>query len=176
VNLLARRPGNRIAQWVRYGAVSLVATATSLTVLGALVSSTTMPAGVANVLATAVGAVPSFELNRRWVWQRTGPRSVRNEMVPFWILSLAGLALSTLAVTLTAAWASTTGLHGVTRTAAIEAANLAAWGSLWVVQFLILDRFLFRPSQTRPSRTRPSQTGAPASVTTLTSHRTDEAA
>jgi putative flippase GtrA len=156
---------------VRYGTVSLLATATSLTVLGVLVSSTAMPAGIANVIATAVGAVPSFELNRRWVWQRSGPRSVRNEVVPFWLLSLAGLALSTFAVTLTAASASTAGLDGAARTAAIEAANLAAWGSLWVAQFLILDRFLFRPSLTPPSRT-----AAPASVTPITTHRTDEAA
>ena len=69
-----------------------IPTVTSLTVLGVIVSSTSVPAGIANVLATAVGAVPSFELNRRWVWQRTGRRSVRNELAPFWLLSLAGLA------------------------------------------------------------------------------------
>ena len=167
----AHRTGGRVAQWLRYGTVSMVATATSLTVLGVLVSTTSVPAGIANVLATAVGAVPSFELNRRWVWKRTGPRSVRNEVVPFWLLSLAGLALSTLAVSLTAAWAGSSGLDGAARTVAIEVANLAAWGSLWVAQFLILDRHLFRPSLIRPS-----QTGAAASVTTITSHRTDEAA
>ena len=27
----------------------------------------------------------------------------------------------------------------------VEAANVAAFGSLWVVQFVILDRFLFKP-------------------------------
>ncbi len=137
-----------IAQWLRYGTVSLVATATSLAVLGILVSTTSMPAGVANVIATAVGTVPSFELNRWWVWQRTGPRSVRNQLVPFWLLSLAGLALSTLAVSLTAVGRAPPGSTAAQKhTAAIEAANLAAWGSLWVAQFLVLDRLLFRPSQ-----------------------------
>jgi putative flippase GtrA len=139
---------NRVRQWLRYGTVSLIATATSLTVLGVLVSTTTVPAGLANVIATAAGAVPSFELNRRWVWRRTGRRSVRGELVPFWLLSLTGLALSTLTVSLTAAWASAAGLHGAARTAAIELANVAAWGSLWVAQFVILDRILFRSSVT----------------------------
>jgi putative flippase GtrA len=133
---------------VRYGTVSLIATVSSLTVLGVLVSVTTIPAGVANVIATAVGTLPSFELNRRWVWQRTGRRSMRAELVPFWILSFTGLALSTLAVSLAAAWADSAGLHGFARTAAIEVANVAAWGSLWIAQFVILDRFLFRTEVT----------------------------
>jgi len=124
--------------------VSLVATATSLTVLGVLVSTTAIPAGLANVIATAVGTFPSFELNRRWVWRRTGRRSMKAELVPFWMLSFTGLALSTLTVTLAATWADSVGLDGFTRTAVIELANVAAWGSLWVAQFVILDRFLFR--------------------------------
>jgi putative flippase GtrA len=139
---------SRLRQWLRYGAVSLLATATSLTVLGVLVSATSIPAGFANVLATAAGAVPSFELNRRWVWRRTGRRSVRGELVPFWLLSLTGLALSTLTVSLAADWASAAGLHGAARTAAIELANVTAWGSLWIAQFVILDRILFRSSVT----------------------------
>jgi putative flippase GtrA len=141
----------RWAQLVRYGTVSVIATVTSLTVLGVLVSTTSVPAGVANVIATAVGTFPSFELNRRWVWCRIGRRSMRAEVLPFWILSFTGLALSTLTVSLTAAWADSTGLGGVARTAAIELANVAAWGSLWVAQFVILDRFLFRAKATAPS-------------------------
>jgi len=149
----------RLGQWVRYGTVSVIATVTSLTVLGVLVSTTTIPAGVANVIATAVGTFPSFELNRRWVWQRTGRRSMRAELVPFWILSFTGLALSTLSVSLAAAWAGSAGLHGLARTAAIEGANVAAWASLWVAQFVILDRFLFRTTTT------PASPAVAASVT-----------
>jgi putative flippase GtrA len=138
----------RLGQWLRYGTVSFVATATSLTVLGVLVSATAVPAAVANVIATAVGTIPSFELNRRWVWRRTGRRSMRAELVPFWVLSFTGLALSTLTVSAAAAWADSIGLHGFARTAAIELANVAAWGSLWIAQFVILDRFLFRANAT----------------------------
>lgn len=138
----------RMGQWLRYGTVSLVATATSLTVLGVLVSTTTMPAGIANVIATSAGTVPSFELNRRWVWRRTGRRSLRAELAPFWILSFTGLALSTLTVSLAAAWADGAGLEGTARTALVELANVVAWGSLWIAQFVILDRFLFRAEAT----------------------------
>jgi putative flippase GtrA len=139
----ARLP-RRIAQLVRYGAVSVVATATSLTVLGVLVASGALPAALANVVATAVGTVPSFELNRRWVWRRTGARAVLAEVVPFTVLSFLGLALSTIAVAVVASWATAAGLTSTTRTVAVELANLSAFGALWLAQFVVLDRWLFR--------------------------------
>jgi hypothetical protein len=75
------------------------------------------------------------------------------EVVPFWILSFTGLALSTLTVSLAATWADAAGLGGAARTALIEMANVAAWGTLWVAQFVILDRYLFHTKATTRSRT-----------------------
>jgi putative flippase GtrA len=129
---------------VRYAAVSGVATGTSLTVLGCLVATGVLGASWANVVAVAVGTVPSFELNRRWVWGKRGERSIVAEVIPFCILSLAGLCLSTLAVGGAAAWAARAGVRGGARTLAVEGAHVAAFGSLWVVQYLVLDRVLFR--------------------------------
>jgi putative flippase GtrA len=137
--------GARLGQLVRYGTVSAIATTTSLAVLGALVATRTVTAGWANVIATGVGTVPSFELNRRWVWGRRGDRSLGGEVVPFVAMTAAGLALSTLAVSLAARWADASGLGTSTRTLAVQAANLAAFGSLWLAQFVVLDRFLFAP-------------------------------
>ena len=135
---------NRIGQLARYATVSGIATTTSLVVLGALVATRTLSPGWANLVATAAGTVPSFELNRRWVWNKTGPRSVVSEILPFGVLSFAGLGLSTLAVAVTASWAASSGLEPGLRTLAVELANLAAFGTVWVVQFVILDRVLFR--------------------------------
>lgn len=134
---------HRVWQFVRYGTVSLVATATSMTVLGALVATATLTPGWANIVATGVGTVPSFELNRRWVWGRTGRRSVAAEIGPFCVLSFAGLALSTVLVSAAGHWATAAGLDALWRTATVETANVAAFGSLWVLQFVVLDRVLF---------------------------------
>jgi putative flippase GtrA len=131
----------RLAVWLRYGAVSAVSTGTSLTTLGVLVGVAGVDATVANVVATTVGTIPSFELNRRWVWAHHGRRSVIRQVVPFVALSLAGLVLSTLAVHVAAArtvdWSR--GWH----TVAVETANVAAYGALWILQFFVLDRLLF---------------------------------
>ncbi len=152
----------------RYATASVVATATSLTVLGTLVATGTLAAGWANVVATGVGTVPSFELNRRWVWGRTGHRRVLGEIGPFCALSFTGLALSTLTVSLAARWATRAGLGTTGRTLASELANVATFGTLWVVQYVVLDRILFRSRHPEPTAasTRPgaTATAAPRSV------------
>jgi putative flippase GtrA len=136
-----RRSG-RLATLLRYGAVSGVATSTSLVVLGVLVGVVGISATMANVLATTVGTVPSFELNRRWVWAHTGRRSIARQVLPFAALSFAGLVLSTLSVRLVST--HTASLSRTWHTLAVEVANIAAYGALWVIQFVILDRVLFR--------------------------------
>lgn len=128
---------------LRYGAVSLVATATSMTVLGVLVGTRIASPVWANVVATAAGTVPSFELNRRWVWRKTGDRSIPAEILPFCALSFAGLVLSTVTVAAAARWANDTGFTGSLRTVAVEVANVTAFGALWILQYIVLDRVLF---------------------------------
>lgn len=129
---------------LRYCGVSIVSTVTGLSVLGILVGGFNAPAGWSNIAATAVGTLPSFELNRRWVWGKRGRRSLGREVTPFVALSFLGLAFSTLVVHLAASWATRHGWDHGARTALVEAANVIAYGSLWVVQFLLLERVLFR--------------------------------
>jgi putative flippase GtrA len=144
-----------LRKWFRYGAVSAISTTVSLTVLGVAVFTGALSPGWANLVATAVGTVPSFELNRRWVWGRTGRRSLLAEVGPFCAMSFAGLALSTLAVTVVGRWATGAGVHAGMRTVLLQLANLAAFGALWFSQFVILDRSVFgsrRSTQFTPSQ------------------------
>jgi putative flippase GtrA len=128
----------------------------SLSVLTSLVATGAMRPAPANVVGTIAGTIPSFELNRRWVWGKGGRRSLAAEIGPFCTLSFAGLALSTVAVSAAAGWASRTGLTATARTVAAEAANVAAFGSLWLVQYVVLDRVLFgRPAAPPPAAQLP---------------------
>jgi putative flippase GtrA len=135
----------KLHRFVRYGSVSAVSTVTSLVVLGTLIGILGYPATWSNVIATAIATVPSFELNRRWVWAQSGEGSVLRKALPYFLLSFAGLIVSTFAVHLS----SDATIHStrLVHTAAAELANIAAYGSLWVVQFLLCDRILFRQSQ-----------------------------
>ena len=143
----------RALQLLRYGSVSVIATTTSLAVLVALVATDTVTPVVANVIATFVGMVPSFELNRRWVWRAPGRPSVRRQVVPFIVLSLTGLALSTAAVHVAAGL--TDGWSRTAATVAVVAANLGAFGLVWIAQFVILDRVLFRHRPAPPAVRKP---------------------
>ena len=131
-----------IGRFVRYSAVSAISTVTALSVLGVLVGVLAWPATWSNVVATAIGTIPSFELNRRWVWAHAGRRSILRQAVPYAALSFTGLVVSTIAVHLASdATASSTRL---VHTAAVEMANVGAYGVLWLVQFALCDRVLFR--------------------------------
>ena len=141
---IAARFGRHVAQLVRYAAVSAISTSVSLTILGILIATQAVTAGWANVIATAVATVPSFELNRRWVWAKQGPRSLHKEAAPYFALTFAGLGLSTLAVSTATGMASAHHLGTAGRTVVAMLANLSGFGTVWIVQYVILDRVLFR--------------------------------
>lgn len=116
----------------------------SLTTLAVFAGPIGAPAWQANVIATAVATVPSYVLNRRWVWGRSGSSHWWREVVPFWSLSFGGLVLSTIAVHQADHMAGTAGWVGTGRTLALLSANIGAFGLLWIGQFVLLDRVLFR--------------------------------
>jgi putative flippase GtrA len=135
--------GRLLARLTRYATVSAISTSVTLSLLGALVYTRAMSAGWANVVATAVGTVPSFELNRRWVWAKSGRRSVMKEVAPFCTLSLFELVISTGAVSVAARWSSASGLGHSAVTLISQGANLSTFGALWAFQYVLLDRALF---------------------------------
>jgi putative flippase GtrA len=138
-------PQRRIIHRVlRYGSVSVISTATSFILLGIFVGILNFPAIWSNVLAIAIGTIPSFELNRRWVWAQTGQRSIARQVVPYCLFSFAGLIVSTIAVHV-AAVATRTSTH-LLHTVAVELASIGSYGVLWIFQFVLCDRILFRSS------------------------------
>lgn len=94
----------------------------------------------ANLLANVLATIPSYTLNRRWVWGKSGQSHFWREIVPFWVLSFVGLAFSSLAVWVAGDFARDHNLgHGAT-TLLVNAANLMAFAILWVVKFLIYNK------------------------------------
>jgi putative flippase GtrA len=148
---------------IRYGSVSAISTATSLVILGLLVGLAAFPAIWANVIATSVGTVPSFELNRRWVWAQRGRRSLVRQVVPFVLLSFAGLIISTIAVHMASTAASNA--SRLVHTVAVEMANVGAYGVLWILQFVLCDRILFRPTAVGREEAAPVQQCVPLQTT-----------
>jgi putative flippase GtrA len=123
--------------------VSAITTVISVSILTFSTAFLGLAAWLANVVATSVATVPSYHLNRRWTWGRTDASHPFREVLPFWVLAFAGLALSTVAVGVADSWATAAGLAGSVHTATVVAAQLSGFGALWIVQFVLLDRVLF---------------------------------
>jgi putative flippase GtrA len=147
--------------------VSVLTTAFSLASLIVMTGFLGIAAMTANVATTAMATVPSYHLNRRWTWARTDGSDLWREVVPFWLLSFAGLALSTVTVGLADSWAAGMHLAPGLRTAAVLAGHLGGFGLLWVAQFVLLDRVLFA----RPRMAQEEPVFANASVASASAAR-----
>ena len=104
----------------------------------------------------AVATIPSYYLNRTWVWGKGGRSHLMKEVVPFWTLAFIGLAFSTWS----ADYAETVVQrhhvsHGM-QTLIVAGAALAAWGVLWVGKFIFFNKVLFR---THPQDLEPALDG-----------------
>jgi putative flippase GtrA len=131
----------------RYSAISVLFTALTFAGLAILVGLFDFPAGWANFLIVVTSIPFGFELNRRWVWSVGRDRFWQApELIPFGAFSLLALGLSTLAVHRTGLAVAHWSRPG--RAAAVEGASFASFGALWVIQYLVLDRILFRAGST----------------------------
>jgi putative flippase GtrA len=120
---------------VLYALVSVVAVVTGQAVLWTCSGLLGWDPVPSNVTSVAIGSIPSYVLNRSWVWGKKGKSHLWKEIVPFWGMALLGLLLSTVAV----AWASSWN----DATIVVSAANLAAFGVIWVGKFFVLHHLLF---------------------------------
>jgi putative flippase GtrA len=135
------RPG--IRRLVKFAAVSVVAVVVSQTTLLVTFGLLGWEARPANLTSFVLSTIPSFELNRRWTWrQGPGRRHVRRELIPFWVLAFLGLVASDQATRWAAELSEGVDSRAM-RTLVVMLASLSAYGILWVVKFLLLDRLVW---------------------------------
>jgi putative flippase GtrA len=133
--VLDRVTGGRGALALRYSMVSVVGVVLTQTMLVVFVGLMDRDPTLSNVVAVMICALPVFLLNKHWVWSADGKVSFRREIVPFWVFTAAGLALSTGLVALA---------HQVSdSTLLVMVASLGGFGILWVAKFLFLDQVMF---------------------------------
>jgi putative flippase GtrA len=139
---LSRTPDGK--KMLRYTMVSIVSVVVSEMALALMFGVVGWSARWSNVLATAVGTIPSYQLNRKWAWGKKGKGHLWKEVVPFWSLSFVGLAFSTWSADFAESVVKSHGFSHGTQTIAIVGAALAAWGVLWIGKFIFFNKVLFR--------------------------------
>ncbi len=134
---------------MRYGGVTLISSAVGLTTFAIGVIVFDWPAVFANFVSVLFSTPPAYLLNRHWVWERDpGGHSVSSEIGPFWILTLLGWLVSTIAVGTVAAMIDDDTL---VNDMILIATQVAAFGSLWLVKFAFLEKVMWR-HQHRPAQ------------------------
>jgi putative flippase GtrA len=125
----------------KYAAVSVISTVVSqLTLFLTFDALSLMSEVPANILANVLATVPSYTLNRRWVWGKSGQSHFWREVVPFWVLSFIGLAISSLAVWGAGAFGHHHHLTHGTTGLLVNAANLFSFAVLWVGKFIVYNK------------------------------------
>ncbi len=116
----------------RYLAVSVINIFNSQALLFLANSVWGWPGGWANVFAASLASIPAYLLSRAWVWEKRGSHSMRREVLPFWVITLIGLVVSSVA----AALADRQFGAGLL----VNVASLGAYFIVWVAKFVILNR------------------------------------
>jgi putative flippase GtrA len=148
----------------RYSMASVVAVIVSNLSLLIFVGVVRMGVVLASTLATTIAAVPSYQMNRKWAWGKTGKSHLMKEVLPFWGLALLGWAFSTFSVYLMDGYAKHQHFSHLVQTALVVLVYFAAFGVLWVGKFVIFNKLMFVHHQHHLSVEEHNSADEPAAV------------
>ena len=137
----ARTPGAKKA--IRYSLVSVISVAVNQVALFTLQYGFHWTAKSAAIAAAALGGIPSYYLNRRWAWGKTGRSHLLKEIVPFWVIAFAGLVFSTWAADFGESFAHSNFDSRFLQALTVNIFALGAFGILWVGKFIFFNKVLF---------------------------------
>jgi putative flippase GtrA len=126
----------RVEKLLKYSLGSAVGVVTDAVVLFMGAELLGMDKFNAHLLAVGVATVPNYTINRYWTWQQSGKNRLWGEVMPFWVMAFLGFAMSSLFV----AYAK----EEWDTTLAVLAANLAGFGVVWPLKFLVLDKLMWK--------------------------------
>ncbi len=120
-----------------------MAVAVSVSLAGVFQRRARLSAWISSTLATAIAAVPNYEMNRKWAWGKSGRSHLWKEVVPFWVLAFIGWGISTISVHAMEDYAKQHHFTHLASTASVTIVYVGAFGVLWIAKFIIFNKVLF---------------------------------
>jgi putative flippase GtrA len=126
---------------IRFGLSSVVTTMVSLAailitygfhIINGIIGATLF----GNVLAI----LPSYYLNRSWVWRKRGKSHFRNEVMPYWMMAFFGIAFSLLGAWWVKHLVHTHDWGHLVNTGLVAGINLLSFAIFWVLKILLFNR------------------------------------
>lgn len=131
-----------VARLVRALMSSGLATVTSQTTLIVLLTMNFSPTA-ASAVAFVAGAIPNYFVARRWAWNRRGKPDFRRELLPYMIVIAIG-GVASMGLTTVAGWITEPlRIEGFVRIIVLDVAFLSSYGLVFLLKFLLLDRFVY---------------------------------
>ena len=144
IHLWERRDTPQAKQLIRYTMVSVISTIVSFGVLLIVYGIFRAFSEVwSTVFANVVATVPSYYLNRSWVWGKNGRSHLTKEILPFWSMSALGIVVSVGGASLATHVGKKYNLDHFDQTVVVLAANVLSFAIFWVLKFIVFNR-LFR--------------------------------
>ena len=134
---LHTREGKKI---FRYTMTSVISTGVSLLVLAVVFGALRLWSEVpSTVFANVVAAFPSYWLNRKWAWGKSGRSHLVKEVLPFWSLALASIAFSMVGASVARFLGTTWHLHHLEQTVLVLFANVMSFAIFWVIKLVVFN-------------------------------------
>lgn len=134
---LHTREGKKI---FRYTMTSVISTAVSLVVLALVFGVLRLWSEVpSTIFANVVAAFPSYWLNRKWAWGKSGRSHMVKEVLPFWTMSLTSIAFSMVGASAARALGTMWHLQHVEQTLLVLTANVVSFGIFWILKLIVFN-------------------------------------
>ena len=140
-HLWQKRETPEAKQLLRYAMVSVVSTVVSFATLALVFGVFHFWGEIGStVFANAVATVPSYYLNRGWVWGKNGRSHLMKEIVPFWAMSGIGIVVSIFGAAIARHLGIEHHLGHLQQTGVVLFANVMSFAIFWVLKFLVFNR------------------------------------
>ncbi len=126
---------------VRFTAASAITTAVSLSTI-LIVYGFHIISGIigATLFGNFVAILPSYYLTRAWAWGKRGKSHWRKEVLPYWLMSFAGIAFSLLGATWVKYFVHSHDLDHSVNTMLVAGMNLVSFAVFWVLKILLFNK------------------------------------
>ena len=139
--LIAWTKSHQGQKLIRFTAVSAVSTMVSVVVIAIVYGLKIIKGEVeATLIGNIIGAIPSYSLNRRWTWGKTGRSHVRKELVPFWVMAVLGIAFSMVGASYAKGIVHSHHWSHLLNTGIVDGANLVSFAVFWVLKLIVFNR------------------------------------
>ena len=129
---------------IRYTSVSVVTTIVSFATIALVFGfNLTTSEVLATMTGNVVAAIPAYFLHRSWVWGKHGRSHLVREVLPFWVMVVLGIGVSTLGAMGVRHLVQQHTWSHLIDTALVSFANIVSFAVFWVLKILLFNR-IFR--------------------------------